>query len=100
MLVRQVNSPLASSCGRLFDAAAAALGICRAHAAYEGQGAVELEALVDHDVLRFEDDELGYPFGIPRLKGRSEERRVGKECRSLCDWSSDVCSSDLCWSGR
>src|SRR5476649_607114 len=28
-------------------------------------------------------------------KGRSEERRVGKECRSLCDWSSDVCSSDL-----
>src|SRR5476649_2896229 len=29
------------------------------------------------------------------LKARSEERRVGKECRSLCDWSSDVCSSDL-----
>src|SRR5882672_10284107 len=26
---------------------------------------------------------------------RSEERRVGKEYRSLCDWSSDVCSSDL-----
>src|SRR4030095_6413250 len=26
---------------------------------------------------------------------RSEERRGGKECRSLCDWSSDVCSSDL-----
>src|SRR5438034_1237380 len=26
---------------------------------------------------------------------RSEERRVGKEWRSLCDWSSDVCSSDL-----
>src|SRR5215203_439400 len=26
---------------------------------------------------------------------RSEERREGKECRSLCDWSSDVCSSDL-----
>src|SRR5438132_779789 len=32
--------------------------------------------------------------GCPALK-RSEERRVGKECRSLCDWSSDVCSSDL-----
>src|SRR5579875_3161939 len=30
---------------------------------------------------------------------RSEERRVGKECRSLCDWSSDVCSSDLCSKG-
>src|SRR5882672_10603845 len=29
------------------------------------------------------------------VETRSEERRVGKECRSLCDWSSDVCSSDL-----
>src|ERR1044072_3911670 len=26
---------------------------------------------------------------------RSEERRVGKECIYQCDWSSDVCSSDL-----
>ena len=69
MLLKQVNSPLASSCGRLFDAAAAAMDICREHAAYEGQGAIEMEARVDHDVLRFEDDELGYPFAIPRLKG-------------------------------
>src|SRR5688572_29001213 len=27
---------------------------------------------------------------------RSEERRVGIVCRFDCDWSSDVCSSDLC----
>src|SRR5207237_892572 len=27
---------------------------------------------------------------------RSEERRVGQEVRCKCDWSSDVCSSDLC----
>src|SRR5215204_2329697 len=33
--------------------------------------------------------------GRPTAWTRSEERRVGKECRSLCDWSSDVCSSDL-----
>src|SRR4030095_7396090 len=32
---------------------------------------------------------------VKYLRSRSEERRVGKECRSLCDWSSDVCSSDL-----
>src|ERR1044072_6375979 len=32
---------------------------------------------------------------IPMLFSRSEERRVGKECRSRCDWSSDVCFSDL-----
>src|SRR6202049_3948525 len=29
------------------------------------------------------------------MRCRSEERRVGKECRYRCDWSSDVCSSDL-----
>src|SRR6202049_2618427 len=29
------------------------------------------------------------------VKIRSEERRVGEACRYQCDWSSDVCSSDL-----
>lgn len=68
MLQRNLNSPLASSCGRLFDAVAAALGICREHAAYEGQGAVELEAIVDETTLHNEDELLAYPFAIPRLK--------------------------------
>src|SRR5947209_5720854 len=31
-----------------------------------------------------------------RWPARSEERRVGKEWRYWRDWSSDVCSSDLC----
>src|SRR5882672_11206157 len=35
------------------------------------------------------------PPPLVLIAARSEERRVGKECRSRCDWSSDVCSSDL-----
>lgn len=69
MLKRGVNAPLASSCGRLFDAVAAAVGLAREHAAYEGQGAVELEAAVDRDCLANEDDQLSYPLNIPRLAG-------------------------------
>jgi len=42
--VRRVNAPEASSMGRLFDAAAAVLGL-RSHADHEGQAPMELEAL-------------------------------------------------------
>ena len=47
MLQTGLNVPLASSCGRLFDAVAAALGLCADHALFEGQGAMELEALAE-----------------------------------------------------
>jgi hydrogenase maturation protein HypF len=43
-IARRLNAPLASSMGRLFDAAAAVLGL-RTHARYEGQAPMELEAL-------------------------------------------------------
>ncbi len=45
MAEKGLNSPPASSAGRLFDAVAAAVGICREFAGFEGQAAMELEAL-------------------------------------------------------
>ena len=64
MIRNDVNSPMASSCGRLFDAMAAALDICRDRQGHEGEAASRLEALVCEETLRDEDDALAYPFAV------------------------------------
>ena len=63
MIARGINSPLSSSCGRLFDAVAAAIGLCRDRASYEGEAAIELEALVDERVASGPAGD-GYPFAV------------------------------------
>jgi len=45
MLAKNLNSPLSSSCGRWFDAFAAALGLHAERVDYEGQAAIALEVL-------------------------------------------------------
>jgi hydrogenase maturation protein HypF len=69
LLATGVSAPLASSCGRLFDAFAAALDVSFEHQTFEGEAATRVEALVSHQALRDEDEALAYPFTIPRLPG-------------------------------
>ena len=64
-----MNAPKASSCGRLFDAAAAAMGVAFETQGYEGEAAAKLEAIADENIVNHGDRTLDYPFTIPRLKG-------------------------------
>jgi hydrogenase maturation protein HypF len=69
MLREGINAPKASSCGRLFDAMAAAVGVCRERQAYEGEAPQRLETIADPRTVAEEDDSLAYPITIPRLRG-------------------------------
>jgi len=68
MISTGTNAPLASSCGRLFDAAAALVGLAWGNQNYEGEAAILFEAALDHDALN-EPVDLAYPFSIPLMDG-------------------------------
>lgn len=67
MIERGINSPRTSSMGRLFDAAAAILGIC-GKATYEGEPAIELEAAawraLDGEISCFAGNQVGVSASV------------------------------------
>ncbi len=75
MMQREVHSPRTSSCGRLFDAVAAIIGLCN-NVTYEAQAAIELEMAAHTST-----DEGAYPFDLSK---EGNTWKIGT--RSLFEW--------------
>ena len=88
MMEKKINSPSASSAGRLFDAVAATLNVCREKISHEGQAATELQALAESAVT--EQLPPAYPFEIKQRKTLQEVAWAGMWRALLADIDTGV----------
>ncbi|MFM6580015.1 MAG: carbamoyltransferase HypF [Dolichospermum sp.] len=66
IIEKGINSPLTSSVGRLFDAVASAIGICREQCSYEGQAAIEMETIANINKLNNHKENVNYSFKLEK----------------------------------
>jgi hydrogenase maturation protein HypF len=104
MIQKGINSPLTSSCGRLFDGVASLIGL-RDTVAFEGQAAMELEMIqgresegpYDFEVLRSQETLQILPQPIIRgvvedvRQGASREQISRRFHRTLVEVLTQVC---------
>lgn len=74
MIDRKINSPLTSSCGRLFDAVSSLIGI-RDEVSYEGQAAMEMESLCASEI----EEVYGFNIYIENGEFIIDPERIFKE---------------------
>lgn len=87
MVKREINSPLAGTCGRLFDAVSAILGICEV-STYDGEAAIKLSEQMEeteesarimpylYRFVEYEGEPSSIDFGLA-LQGIVDDRRNG-----------------------
>ncbi len=80
-VARRVNAPLASSCGRLFDAVAAALNCAPWQQSYEGEAACRLEALA------LDAGPCSHPVTLPLVNGHLD---LAAFWRQWFGWQSEA----------
>jgi hydrogenase maturation protein HypF len=93
MIEKQINSPLTSSMGRLFDAIAAISGLHLSHVEFEGQAAVKLESAAGINPGLMDKKDC-YPFEIPaETSGAIELRPMIRAV--VCDMQAKKTAAEI-----